>query len=131
MGKWVPKIVDFGIVATRELSQHTQTGSLLLTPSYAAPEQWLGTRAAELDGRTDFMHWVACSLRSLPAKSLRCRKLPRLGSDAYELRSRTPSTLRPDLAKWRGLDAFVLRLLAKERNTGLKTMPNCSYSLIE
>ena len=51
--EWVPKIADFGIVATKETSQQTRTGSALLTMAYAAPEQWTGTRAADLDGRTD------------------------------------------------------------------------------
>ena len=32
----------------------TRTGNLLLTMVFAAPEQWIGTRAADLDGRTDF-----------------------------------------------------------------------------
>lgn len=52
-GQWVPKIVDFGIVATKENSRQTRTGSMMLTMAYAAPEQWIGTRAADLDGRTD------------------------------------------------------------------------------
>ena len=51
---WVPKIADFGIVATVESSTvYKTTRGSLLTPPYAAPEQWRGTRASELDGRTD------------------------------------------------------------------------------
>jgi len=51
---WLPKIADFGIVATKESSSiYTRTGGTLLTMTYAAPEQWRGTAAAELDGRTD------------------------------------------------------------------------------
>jgi serine/threonine-protein kinase len=53
-GAWLPKIADFGIVATKESSSvYTRTGGTLLTMTYAAPEQWRGTPAAELDGRTD------------------------------------------------------------------------------
>jgi len=52
--RWVPKIADFGIVATVETSTvYKSTRGSLLTPPYAAPEQWRGTRASELDGRTD------------------------------------------------------------------------------
>jgi serine/threonine-protein kinase len=51
---WQPKIADFGIVATKEASTaFTRTGGTLLTVAYAAPEQWRGTPAAQLDGRTD------------------------------------------------------------------------------
>jgi serine/threonine protein kinase len=53
-GAWLPKIADFGIVATKESSTaYTRTGGTLLTMTYAAPEQWRGTPAADLDGRTD------------------------------------------------------------------------------
>jgi serine/threonine-protein kinase len=52
--EWVPKIADFGIVATKETSvTYRKTGKTMLTMEYAAPEQWIGTPAAELDGRTD------------------------------------------------------------------------------
>ncbi|MGO9639206.1 MAG: serine/threonine-protein kinase [Terracidiphilus sp.] len=38
---WLPKIADFGIVATKESSTaYTRTGGTLLTMNYAAPEQW-------------------------------------------------------------------------------------------
>ena len=51
---WVPKIADFGIVATRETGiTRPRTAGTLLTMAYAAPEQWQGMKAAELDGRTD------------------------------------------------------------------------------
>ncbi len=114
--QWVPKIVDFGIVATRELSQHTQTGSLLLTPFYAAPEQWLGTRASELDGRTDFYALGGVFFEILTGqKVFEAANYPGWAQQHMNAVPRTPSTLRPDLANWRGLDAFVLRLLAKER----------------
>ena len=37
---WVPKIADFGIVATKESSNaYTRTGGTQLTMAYAAPEQ--------------------------------------------------------------------------------------------
>jgi serine/threonine-protein kinase len=53
-GQWLAKIADFGIVATKESSTvFTRTGGTLLTVTYAAPEQWRGLPAAELDGRAD------------------------------------------------------------------------------
>jgi serine/threonine-protein kinase len=48
------KVLDFGIAAMTEgITNLSHTRGLMLTPEYAAPEQWRGTPAAELDGRTD------------------------------------------------------------------------------
>jgi serine/threonine protein kinase len=117
-GSEQPKVLDFGIAAMTEgITNLSRTHGLLLTPEYAAPEQWRGTPAAELDGRTD---------------------LYALGGVLYEmLTGRTPYSavnmegwmyqhlqgvsqpierLRPELARehpWLG--AIVMRLLARDR----------------
>jgi serine/threonine-protein kinase len=53
-GSELPKVLDFGIATMTEgLTNLSNTRGLLLTPEYAAPEQWRGMPAAELDGRTD------------------------------------------------------------------------------
>jgi len=115
---WVPKIADFGIVATKESSTfNTRTGGTLLTMFYAAPEQWRGTPAAELDGRTDLYALGGLLFEMLTGRTA-------FHAENYEGWSwqhqntppQPPSILRPDLAHWQGLDALVLRLLAKNRN---------------
>jgi serine/threonine protein kinase len=114
---WQPKIADFGIVATKESSSvFTRTGGTLLTVAYAAPEQWRGTAAAELDGRTDLYALGGLLYEMLTGQTV-------FQAESYEGWAHhhqttpppPPSALRPDLANWQGLDALVQRLLAKDR----------------
>jgi serine/threonine protein kinase len=111
----LPKIADFGIVATKETSNYTHTGSSLLTPFYAAPEQWRGARAAELDGRTDLYALGGVLFQMLTGE--RVFDAENYEGWAYQHQRsepRAPSSVRPELTDWRGLDGLVLRLLAKE-----------------
>jgi serine/threonine-protein kinase len=114
---WVPKIADFGIVATVEISTvYKTTRGSLLTPPYAAPEQWRGTRANELDGRTDLYALGGVLFEMLTGQTV-------FEAENYEgwlfahmqEPPRPPSSLRPELAGWKEMDALVLRLLAKNR----------------
>jgi len=114
---WTPKIADFGIVATKENSSlYTRTGGTMLTMAYAAPEQWSGMRAADLDGRTDLYAFGGVLFEMLAGRTV-------FDAESYEGWAEQhkngapmpPSSLRPELADWQGLDALVLRLLAKDR----------------
>ena len=128
---WVPKLADFGIVATRELSAYTQTGSLLLTPYYAAPEQWRGMRASELDGRTDIyaLGGVLYEMLTLQ-KALYADDYQGWAQQHLTVEPQPPSCLRSDLADWKGLDALVLSMLAKDREQRPKNVTELQ-SLIE
>ena len=114
---WVPKIADFGIVATKENSSvYTRTGGTLLTMAYAAPEQWRGTAAAELDGRTDLYALGGVLFEMLTGQTV----FQAENYEGWAERHRNyvpsaPSTLRPELASWRGLESLVLQMLAKNR----------------
>jgi WD40 repeat protein/tRNA A-37 threonylcarbamoyl transferase component Bud32 len=114
---WVPKIADFGIVATKESStQHTRTGASLLTMAYAAPEQWRGMRSAELDGRTDLYAFGGLLFEMLTGHTP-------FEAESYEgwfmqhlnQPPRAPSEMNPALKQYPALDALVLKLLAKDR----------------
>jgi uncharacterized protein len=113
----VPKVVDFGIVALNDGVSLTQTGRPLLTAEYAAPEQWRGaTPASELDGRTD-LYSLGCMFFEMLTGQLPFH------SDSYEgwferhvySLPPSPSYVRPELARFAGLDELVLQLLAKDR----------------
>jgi serine/threonine protein kinase len=116
-GAWLPKIADFGIVATKESSTaFTRTGGTLLTVTYAAPEQWRGTPAADLDGRTDLYALGGLLYEMLTGQTV----FHALNYEGWAWQHQNtppkpPSALRPELANWQGLDALVLRLLAKDR----------------
>ncbi|MGD0347597.1 MAG: protein kinase [Terracidiphilus sp.] len=114
---WVPKIVDFGIVATKESGNQTRTGSMLLTMAYAAPEQWMGTRAAELDGRTDIYALGGVLFEMLTGRTaFDAESYHEWAQKHMNAPAPAPSSLRPDLARWKGLDALVDRMLAKDVN---------------
>jgi serine/threonine protein kinase/tetratricopeptide (TPR) repeat protein len=114
---WIPKIADFGIVATKESAAvHTMTGSSLLTMAYAAPEQWLGMRAAELDGRTDLYALGGVFYEMLTGRTVfEAESYEGWAREHLNAVPRPPSAVRHDLLQWRGLDALVIQLLAKDR----------------
>jgi serine/threonine protein kinase len=121
---WIPKIADFGIVATKDSGHHTRTGNMLLTMAFAAPEQWNGTRAADLDGRTDLYALGGLLFDMLTGQQVfEAENYHEWAQKHMNAAPRAPSFLRPELAKWKGLDALVLRLLAKDRKDRPQGVP--------
>jgi serine/threonine protein kinase len=112
-----PKLLDFGIAAMKESATvASRTHGLLLTPPYAAPEQWKGMAAEELDGRTDLYALGGLLYEMLTGQT--CFHAHNTEGWMYQHlheQPQPPSQLHPELADWPGLDALVLRLLAKER----------------
>ncbi len=112
------KILDFGIaVITAGVDGHSLTQGLLLTPDYASPEQWRGTPSGELDGRTDLYALGGVIYRMLTGRTPFQAVNPE--GWMYQHLQGVPeplARLRPDLAmQYPGLDAIVMRLLARER----------------
>ena len=117
-GSEQPKVLDFGIAAMAEgITNMSHTHGLLLTPEYAAPEQWRGTPAAELDGRTDLyalggvLYEMLAGRPPFHAQNMEGWMYQHLQGVPQPL-----ERLRPSLAKEHpGLEAIVMRLLARER----------------
>ena len=116
-GRDIPKISDFGIVAMKESSTTLTTGGPVLTPRYAAPEQWRGTKADELDGRTDLYALGGVLYEMLAGQTpFKADNIDGWMCQHLSETPRPPSAFRPELGGVPGLDALVLRLLAKERD---------------
>jgi len=113
----VPKLLDFGIAAMKETATAvSRTHGLMLTPPYAAPEQWKGMAAEELDGRTDLYALGGVLYEMLTGQTpFHAHNMEGWMYQHLHEQPKPPSTLRPELANWPGLDALVLRLLAKDR----------------
>ncbi len=117
-GRELPKVLDFGIAAMAEsATQSNMTRGLLLTPGYAAPEQWMEMPAAEMDGRTD-LYAVGCVIYEMLTghTPFHAHNMEGCRRQHMEETPKPPSELRQELAEWTGLDGLVMRLLAKNRD---------------
>jgi len=113
----IPKLLDFGIAAMKEsatVASHTR--GLMLTPPYAAPEQWKGMAAEELDGRADIyalggvLYEMLTGHTPFHAHNTEGWLYQHLYADP-----RPPGQLRPELDNFPGLDALVLQMLERDR----------------
>ncbi len=93
------------------------TRGLLLTPGYAAPEQWMEMPAAEMDGRTDLYAMGCVFYEMLTGHTpFHAHNMESWRRQHMEETPKPPSELRPELANWTGLDGLVMRMLAKNRD---------------
>ena len=109
-----PRWVDFGLVRAAGSSSLTETGAVLGTPAYMAPEQALGL-GQELDPRADVYGLGALLYHCLTgAPPFGGGSLIATLQQVVEEAPRAPSQLRPELSP--AIDAVCLRALAKERD---------------
>lgn len=116
------KVLDFGIAAmTDNITNLSHTHGLLLTPEYAAPEQWRGTPATELDGRTDLYALGGILYEMLTGRTP--FRAANVEGWMYQHLQGVPEnilTLRPELGtQYPGLDSVVMSLLARDRDQRL------------
>ncbi len=106
------RLLDFGLARPMGLSELSQPGALLGTPSYMSPEQ---ARGADVDARSDLF-----SLGTLLYR-MATGRLPFDGTNMMAVlhaiqhdEPSPPRTLRPDLPE--ALERLTVRLLAKDRD---------------
>lgn len=117
-GSVQPKILDFGIAAMADnITNLSRTHGLLLTPEYAAPEQWRGTPANELDGRTDLYALGGVLYETLAGRKPFHAVNPEGWMFQHLQGVPDPlGKLRPDLVKDHPrLEAIIMRMLARDR----------------
>jgi serine/threonine protein kinase len=114
-GRDAAKILDFGIVAMRESSGQLSS-AVIQTDAYASPEQWMGMKSDEIDGRTD-LYSLGMTLFEMLTGRLPFESYNRLGwmRAHLDLQPPPPSSLNSSLPT--SVDELVLRLLAKDRDT--------------
>jgi serine/threonine protein kinase/lipoprotein NlpI len=114
-GLELPKVADFGIVAMKDGSMSLSAG-LLLTPSYASPEQWGGMRSDELDQRAD-LYSLGITFYEMLTGHLPFHEHTTEGWMRAHLHDEPPPPSRSNPAlKQLGLDHFLAGLLAKDRD---------------
>jgi serine/threonine protein kinase len=115
-GMEIPKLLDFGIAAIRESSSNlTRTHGHMLTPPYAAPEQWEEWPAEKMDGRVDLYALGGVLFEMLTGELCFREGQGWMHQHLYGQR-RSPSSVRPELKQWPQLDALVVRMLAVDRD---------------
>jgi len=118
-GEECAKVLDFGIaVMTEGVTSLSRTHGLLLTPEYAAPEQWRGMPAAELDGRADLYALGGVLYEMLAGRTPFRATNPEGWMFQHLYGELEPlGKLRPDIARTQPeLEALVMRLLARDRD---------------
>jgi serine/threonine protein kinase len=118
-GQELPKVLDFGIAAmtAENATRMSITHGMMLTPNYAAPEQWEEMPASEMDGRTDTYALGCVFYEMLTGRTpFHAHTTSGWMKQHMEETPRPPSELRPELADWPGLDELTLRMLAKNRD---------------
>jgi serine/threonine protein kinase len=119
-GPPIAKILDFGISRLREESAGkkglTQTGMVIGTPEYMSPEQAMGKRGEEIDGRSDLYSLGIVMYRMLTGE------LPFQADTTVEMIlhhlktiPKPPHQLKPELAIPPAVSAIVMKALEKDR----------------
>jgi len=126
-GRETAKVLDFGIAKLREAaggaqSGMTMTGMVVGTPIYMSPEQFLGKKGGEIDGRTDLYSLGIVLYQMVTAR------LPFEGETLYSLMMqhmegnvRPPHELTPELHIPESLSRVIVKAISKSREERYQT----------
>jgi serine/threonine protein kinase len=118
------KVLDFGIAKVREASEGsgegytpTRTGMIVGTPQYISPEQAMGKRGDEVDGRAD-LYSLGVVLYEMVTGRLPFHSDTAMGMLLHHLQTAPtpPSLARPDLDIPAPLTDVLMRALQKDRD---------------
>jgi serine/threonine protein kinase len=115
------KVLDFGIAKMKESALGdsgavaTRTGMVVGTPQYISPEQAMGRRGSELDGRAD-LYSLGVVLYEMVTGRLPFESDTAMGIILHHLQTPPPEPreVRPDLGIPDPLSAVLMRALQKE-----------------
>jgi serine/threonine protein kinase len=117
------KVLDFGIAKVRETTEGegegytpTRTGMIVGTPQYISPEQAMGKRGEEVDGRAD-LYSLGVVLYEMVTGRLPFQSDTAMGMLLHHLQTAPtpPDLARPDLAIPAPLTDVLMRALRKDR----------------
>jgi serine/threonine protein kinase len=122
------KVLDFGIAKVKEGffagGDHvaTRTGAVVGTPQYISPEQAMGRRGDELDGRAD-LYSLGVVLYEMVTGRLPFESDTAMGIILHHLQTppTPPHEMRPDLGIPEPLSAVLLKALDKDRERRFRT----------
>ncbi|MFY0532618.1 protein kinase domain-containing protein [Nannocystis pusilla] len=113
------KLLDFGIAKTAHHAALTSTGAALGTPFYMSPEQIL---AQALDSRTDIYSFGVVLFEALAGRMPFIGEPIQVAMQHCNVPPPTIQAINPDAGVPAELDAYVQRMLAKDRDARPQTM---------
>jgi eukaryotic-like serine/threonine-protein kinase len=136
-GTDVVKVLDFGIAKVREGSialeggyTPTQTGMIVGTPQYISPEQALGMRGDDIDGRAD-IYSLGVVLYEMLTGELPFHSDTPMGMMLHHIQSppRPLREVRADLPIAQTLSDVLLKTLAKDPSRRFQTAADLAQAL--
>jgi serine/threonine protein kinase len=136
-GQAQAKVLDFGIAKVREGSfdvgpgyTPTETGMVVGTPQYVSPEQAMGKRGDDLDGRSD-LYSLGVTLYEMITGRLPFESTTPMEMILHHVQTPPPppQKVRPDLGLPPAVSALLMRALQKEPGRRFRTAEEMEAAL--
>ncbi len=136
-GQALAKVLDFGIAKVREGSfdvgpgyTPTETGMVVGTPQYVSPEQAMGKRGDQLDGRSD-LYSLGVTLYEMITGRLPFESTTPMEMILHHVQTPPPppQKVRPDLALPPAVGALLMRALQKDPGRRFRTAEEMEAAL--